>query len=140
MDPKEFQKRLEKLRHAFDTDPVNTKGHNLKDCTRCTNCVFCEDCDRCYRCSYSRGCSNSTNLTNCLSCSGCHHLSNSVECESCTNSAFVYMSRDLTECNYCFGCVGLSRKDFHILNERHDRSSYFKIVTQLTKTLRLPKP
>ena len=140
MDPKEFKKRLEELRHAFDNDPVNTKGYNLKGCTRCTNCVFCTDCDRCYRCSYSRDCTNCTNLTNCLSCTGCHHLANSVECESCTNSAFIYLSRDLTECNYCFGCVGLSRKDFHILNERYDRSSYFKIVNQLTKTLRLPKP
>jgi hypothetical protein len=50
------------------------------------------------------------------------------------------MCRDCTECNYCFGCVGLSRKDFHILNEKYSRADYFRIVGALTKTLRIPTP
>jgi hypothetical protein len=46
----------------------------------------------------------------------------------------------VSECNYCFGCVGLTRADFHILNEPYDRSEYFKIVKALTRALRLPTP
>ena len=30
------------------------------------------------------------------------------------------------------GCVGLSRKDFHILNKPYDRSAYFAITARLT--------
>jgi len=140
MDPKDFQKKLAELEHAFATDPVNNNSHNVKGCTRCTNCVFCEDSDRCYRCSYCRDCIDSTNLTHCRECTACHHLANSVQCNACTSSAYLIMSRDCTECNYCFGCVGLSRKDFHILNEKFSRSDYFRIVGQLTKTLRIPAP
>jgi hypothetical protein len=63
-----------------------------------------------------------------------------VECTGCTTSAYLVLCRDLTECNYCFGCVGLSRKDFHILNEKYDRSAYFKVIAELTAALRTPKP
>jgi hypothetical protein len=41
-------------------------------------------------------------------------------------------------CNYCFGCVGLSNKDFHILNEPYDRSTYFETVARLSRALRIP--
>lgn len=140
MDPREFKKALTALEKAFDNDPVNVNSHNVADCTRCTNCVFCRTCDRCYKCSYCTDCDSSTNLTHCIGCASCHHLANSVQCVSCTNSAFLIMSRDMSECNYCFGCVGLTRKDFHILNERYDRSTYFKTIKELTLALRIPSP
>jgi hypothetical protein len=44
---------------------------------------------------------------------------------------------DCSGCTYCFGCVGLSRKDFHILNQPYDRSTYFKITSKLTRDLGL---
>jgi hypothetical protein len=47
------------------------------------------------------------------------------------------MCKDMSECNYCFGCVGLSRKDFHILNVKYSRSDYFKLVNQLKKAFRI---
>jgi hypothetical protein len=140
MDPREFRKRLDELEHAFDADPANVKGHSLRDCKRCSSCVFCEECVRCHKCSYCKGCEGSTNLTHCVGCTACHNLANSVECSGCTSSAFLVLSRDLTECNYCFGCVGLSRKDFHILNEKFDRSTYFKMVADLSAALRVPRP
>jgi len=140
MDPREFKKALTALEKAFDTDPINVNSHNVDDCTRCTNSVFCKSCDRCYKCSYCTECESSTNLTHCVGCSSCHHVANSVQCVSCTSSAFLVMCRDMSECNYCFGCVGLSRKDFHILNEPYDRSTYFKIIKELALALRIPSP
>ena len=140
MDPREFRNRLDELVRAFDADPANVKGHGLKDCQRCSSCVFCEGCVRCHKCSYCKGCEGSTNLTHCIDCAACHNLANSVECSGCTSSAFLVLCRDLTECNYCFGCVGISRKDFHILNEKHDRSTYFKLVADLSAALRIARP
>ncbi len=140
MDPKDFQRELKELEHRYATDPVNNKSHSLVNCTRCSSCVFCQESDRCYRCSYCDKCDNSTNLTHCTKNSSCHNMANSVECASCTNSAFLVMCKDMTECNYCFGCVGLSRKDFHILNEPYSRSEYFEITSQLHKLLRIKKP
>lgn len=140
MDVKDFQRQLKELEHEFQTNPINNRSHNLMDCTRCANCVFCKECDRCYKCSYCHACENSTNLTHCSGCMSCHSLANCVNCSNCTNSAFLVMSHDMTECNYCFGCVGLSRKDFHILNKKYSRSDYFKITDKLLKALHIKKP
>ena len=47
----------------------------------------------------------------------------------------VVLSRNLQDCNYCFGCVGLSKKDFHILNVPFPRTEYFKQVKRLREAL-----
>ena len=44
------------------------------------------------------------------------------------HSAYLVLSRNLSDCNYCFGCVGLSKKDFHILNVAFPRKEYFEIT------------
>jgi len=36
-----------------------------------------------------------------------------------------------TDCNYCYGCVGLSKKEFHILNQPYTRSEYFALIKSL---------
>jgi hypothetical protein len=46
-------------------------------------------------------------------------------------------SVSVSDSNYCFGCVGLSGKDFHILNEPYDRSTYFEITRRLLRELGL---
>jgi hypothetical protein len=43
----------------------------------------------------------------------------------------------LSGCQYCFGCVGLSGKDFHVLNEPYDRKTYFALIARLAKELAL---
>jgi hypothetical protein len=52
-------------------------------------------------------------------------------------SAYLVRCIGLSGCTYCFGCVGLSKKDFHILNEPHDRQTYFEKVAELRRALRL---
>jgi hypothetical protein len=41
----------------------------------------------------------------------------------------------MSHCTYCLGCVGLSHKDFHILNQPYDRSAYFELSRQLLREL-----
>ena len=57
--------------------------------------------------------------------------------ENCTRSSYLVLSRACSECTYCFGCVGLSKKDFHILNVKYTRAEYFRIVKSLQEELGL---
>jgi hypothetical protein len=36
--------------------------------------------------------------------------------------------------------VGLSRRDFHILNEPYDRAAYFELTARLARELRIELP
>jgi len=45
------------------------------------------------------------------------------------------LCHNLSDCNYCFGCVGISKRDFHILNLEFDRKDYFRIVGRLRREL-----
>jgi hypothetical protein len=49
----------------------------------------------------------------------------------------VIRSLRLTGCSYCFGCVGLSGRDFFILNEPYDRNTYFHVTRRLARELGL---
>ena len=62
-----------------------------------------------------------------------------VQSENCTHRAYLVLCRNLSDCNYCFGCVGLSKKDFHILNVAFPRKEYFEITARLRKELGLPR-
>ena len=59
---------------------------------------------------------------------------------SCVGSAYLVRSTGCTGCTYCFGCVGLSRRDFCILNEPYDRATYFEITARLARELRIALP
>jgi hypothetical protein len=139
MEVKEFKRGLAKLERMFSTDPINVECHNVVNCNGCSRSVFCSDCDNCYRCSHCVECSGSSNLTHCHRCGDCHNCSNCHECTSCISSAYLVYCRDLRECNYCFGCVGLSRKEFHILNEPYPRSEYFALTDKLGQQLHIAK-
>ena len=55
-------------------------------------------------------------------------------------SAYLVRSVDCTGCTYGFGCVGLSRKDFCILNVQCDRATYFEVASRLARELGLVLP
>jgi len=55
-------------------------------------------------------------------------------------SAYLVRSVGCSGCNYCFGCVGLSRRDFHILNKPYARATYFATVSRLARELRIEIP
>ena len=52
-------------------------------------------------------------------------------------SSYLVRCVALSDCNYAFGCVGISRKDFHILNEPFERTLYFETTRRLMRELGL---
>jgi len=58
-----------------------------------------------------------------------------VNSENCSNSAYLERCHNLSDCNFCFGCVGISKRDFHILNVPFDRKEYFRIAGRLRREL-----
>ena len=58
-----------------------------------------------------------------------------MQSEHCANSAYVYFSRNLSDCTYCFGCVGITKKDFCILNQQFSRQDYFELTNRLKREL-----
>ena len=47
------------------------------------------------------------------------------------------LARNLSDCTYCFGCVGLSKKDFYVLNVPFTRQEFFEVTKRLRKELGL---
>lgn len=135
MGRRQFEERFTELARGFSTDQGNPGSYGCTGCQRCTNCMFCKDCDTCYQCTHCTRCKHCSNCSHCVdsnSLTGCAYC---VESEACTNSAYLVRCRKLSDCTYCFGCVGLSKKDFHILNVPFSRTEYFKAVARLKKEL-----
>lgn len=137
MTPREFEARFEELsrEHGETTDNVGCLA--CERCERCSHSTFLEDCTNVARSHYCASsvdcsdCSHSKHLRGCLGCSHCER------CERCVSSAYLVRCIDCNACNYCFGCVGLSKKDFHILNEPYERQAYFDKVAELRRALGL---
>ena len=79
--------------------------------------------------------SASNNSTHCVGSKSLHACAYCVQSENCTNSAYLTLSRNLSDCTYCFGCVGLTKKDFYILNTPFGRQEYFALTKRLKKEL-----
>ncbi|MEN9579395.1 MAG: hypothetical protein RJA70_2404 [Pseudomonadota bacterium] len=134
----DFEARFRRLTTALDA------GHNQDciECHRCSACArstFCSDSERlvgCHYCVASTNCTDCSHSSHCARLVGCHHCRLS---EDCTASSYLVRCTALANCSYCFGCVGLSGKDFHILNEPYERSEYFKVTARLTRELRLER-
>jgi hypothetical protein len=136
VDARDFQRTLDELRSKYRSAGENPQGYQLKDCRNCGSCMFCTGCDNCYRCTHCTTCDGCSNSTHCEECKNCHSSAYCVSSENCVNCKYLEFSESCADCTYCFGCVGLSRKDFHILNEPYDRKTYFEIVDKLKKSLR----
>jgi hypothetical protein len=63
---------------------------------------------------------------------GCNHC---IQSEQCSKSSYLVQCAYLSNCNYCFGCVGISGKEFCILNESYSRSDYFDLTRKLERSL-----
>lgn len=138
LSQREFLDVFGRLTKSFATDPGNPGSYACEGCERCANCMFCRDCDSCYQCTHCVRCELCNNCTHCVECKSCHASAYCLQSESCTGSAYLVLCRNLSDCNYCFGCVGLSKKDFHILNEPFSRKEYFEVTGKLRQALGLP--
>jgi hypothetical protein len=135
---REFLEAFQRLAKNVAADPGNPGSYACEGCERCANCMFCRDCDSCYQCTHCTRCHLCNNCSHCVECKQCHHCAYCVQSENCTGSAYVVLCRQLSDCTYCFGCVGLSKKDFHILNVPFPRAEYFKVVARLKSELGIP--
>lgn len=107
------------------------------ECVACQGSTFCRSSERLARCHYCIDCELCLESSHCRRSRllvACHH---SIECETCTRSSYLVRSVAVSDSNYCFGCVGLTGKDFHILNEPYDRTAYFEITRRLSRELGL---
>ncbi|AUX46176.1 caib/baif family protein [Sorangium cellulosum] len=133
----EFEAELRKLLQGHETGTANERCVECVACERCVDCTFCRGSkalQRCHYCVDSQRCADSTHCRGCRDLLKCSHC---VASERCTQSSYLVRSVDCTGCTYCFGCVGLVRKDFHILNQPYDRSTYFALTSKLMRELGL---
>ena len=133
----EFEASFQALAQAHAKTTSNVKCLACERCERCTDCTFCTQSKNLTRCHYANGCTDCVDCSHCDRSTGCLACTHCVECERCSGSAYLVRSIGCSGCTYCFGCVGLSRKDFHILNEPYDRATYFELTKQLSAALRI---
>jgi hypothetical protein len=130
------------LRKLLDGAPRagNIECWACDQCERCTGCTFCTGSKGLARCHYCGACADCVDCSHCLRSTGCLGCQHCVESDRCAGSAYLVRSVDCTGCTYCFGCVGLSRRDFCILNEPYDRATYFDTTARLIRDLRIVMP
>ncbi len=107
---------------------------------RCSECTFCVRSRGLARCHYCEDCTECSDCSHCLRSTGCLACQHCIDSERCVGSAFLVRSIGCSGCTYCFGCVGLSKRDFCVLNERYDRSVYFELTARLARELRISLP
>jgi hypothetical protein len=137
MKASEFEARFRELLRGSSAKRDNQGCYDCERCEGCSASTFCRDSKNLVRCHYCVACSDCTDCSHgrkCTACLGCHHC---VACDRCMQSAYLVRCVGMTACSYCFGCVGLSHKDYHILNEPYDRKTYYEITTRLAKELGL---
>lgn len=137
MRASEFESRLRELTRAFANQRDNQGCYDCVRCERCVSSTFCRDSQRLVRCHYCVQCADCTDSAHARGCRSCISVQHCVASEQCMQSAYLVRCVSLTGCSYCFGCVGLTNKDYHILNEPYDRRSYYEITARLTRELGL---
>jgi hypothetical protein len=135
MTKAEFETRLQKLLSAHARETSNVRCLQCEGCERCTESTFCTRGSGLVRCHYCDGSSDCTDSSHLVRCKGCLASQHCTECERCTQCAYLVRCVGMSGCTYCFGCVGLSRKDFHILNEPYERQEYFDLSARLSREL-----
>jgi hypothetical protein len=139
MSGPEFEAAL--LRLAAGAALVNNLGClACERCERCRESTFCVQSRGLARCHYCAGCQDCVDCSHCASCQGCSACQYCALSENCIGCAYLVQSTGCTGCSYCFGCVGLSRRDFWILNEPFDRATYFAVTGRLARELRIALP
>lgn len=140
MTKSEFENAYRKLVSAHGSLSVNTGCIACEQCTGAVDSTFCVECTKVARCHYCRA---SEACSDCSHCTGCHDCLSCAHCqvsERCSQSAYLERCAGCSRCSYCFGCVGLSGKDFHILNEPYARDMYFENVKRLRRELGIKEP
>lgn len=136
LDARGFEARYRELLNDLRVRGGNDRCVECTGCHGCSGSTFCRDSERLTRCHYCVECRLCIDCSHCHGSTGlvsCHHC---MDCESCVGSSYLMRCAAMAGSTYCFGCVGLSDKDFYILNEPYERSEYFAITRRLLHDLR----
>jgi hypothetical protein len=139
MNKSEFESQFRELARSYAALRDNQGCIDCVGCERCSASTFCRNSKNLARSHYCVDCEDCTDCSHgrkCVGCLACHHCAG---CERCVQSAYLIRCVGLTSCSYCFGCVGLSHKDYHILNEPYDRKTYYEITNRISRELGLSK-
>ncbi len=131
MENSAFEARLRDLLATFRKTTENVGCLACTSCESCADCTFCVRCTRTTRSNYCEDCHGCTESSHCVRSRDLTACTQCRDCERCRSSAYLVRSVDCSGCTYCYGCVGLTRKDFHILNEPYERAAYFELVRKL---------
>lgn len=135
MTAAEFEERLRELARSHASSQENVGCVGCERSEGCRDSTFLVDCKNLLRSHYCVRCTDCVDCVHTVDSSGCIRCSHCERCERCVDSAYLVLSVDCVGCTYCFGCVGLSNKDFHILNEPYERDEYFAKVAELRRAL-----
>jgi hypothetical protein len=133
----EFEAALRRLLSKSGRASENVSCLACDQCERCSECTFCSLSKGLVRCHYCADCADCADCAHCVRSTGCLACQHCVETDRCIGGAYLVRSVGCIGCTYCFGCVGLSRRDFHVLNEPYDRATYFELTRRLARELRI---
>lgn len=106
-------------------DYCNIVG-DCKDCYLIFGSIKCRDCY--YGSPFnSTDCGDSLLVRNselCCECTDSSNLYNCYQCQNCSKSQNLKYCFSVENSSDCFGCVGLSHKQFHILNQPYSKDAY----------------
>ena len=135
LDKRAFQKALEQLRATYGASPANEGSYQSDTSVRCQGCMFTTASEDCFQCTYCDACVECSDCTHCTRTTQSTGSSYCVDAHHCVRCSYVVLSQHCYECVFCFGCVGLSKKEFHILNVPFKRKVYFELVAELKEAL-----
>jgi hypothetical protein len=127
-----FERALRELVKETKANRENPGSYKCEGSQRCYGCMFTTDSVDCFNCTYCDACEQCSECTHCKGCVGCHECSYCVNSQNCSNSSYLIMSED------CSDCV-LSKKEFHILNQKFSRDEYFRKLEVLEKEFGLKR-
>lgn len=136
LSTREFERRFQALLRGASA-ARNDGCVECERCKGCSACTFCKDSEQLVRCHFCVRCSACTDSLHCSGSRGLLGCSHCVDSRDCSHSSYLVRSVSLSGCQYCFGCVGLTGKDFHVLNEPYDRKTYFALTARLSRELGL---
>ncbi len=126
------------FRDFYQVNCENSTGNNLKNCKNVHysfNATNCEDSQYLYDVLDAKNCMDlnyslynpelsyelisTLSLNHCAFCTATHYTSDSYYCDQSNHS------------KYLFGCVGVSRKEYCILNKQYSKEEYLELLAKI---------
>ena len=136
----------QKARRTFMVNAENCQGNVMTDCEDCQDSYLIADMERAHHAflggykihdvvDFTYGgirvdhcvetCGVSLDSSRCVACSMCWNSSDMTYCDQC-----------LQGCSDCFGCIGLTKKQYCILNKQYSKEEYMVLRAQIVDDMK----